>query len=392
MPDDYISQQSIASDLQSVHSAYVHIPFCRHRCGYCNFTLVAGRDYLIDQYIEALQTEIESRTRESSDLLKMQTIFLGGGTPTHLNPQQLDRLLRSLRNTFAWDDSTEFSTEANPNDICHEKANVLQSHGVNRLSLGAQSFDPQKLQQLERDHDEAQIRKAIEIGKDHFQGVSIDLIFGAPNETLQEWQSDLQKAISTGIDHVSTYGLTIEKGTQFWNSVHHGRMSEIDDELAAEMYESSIANLNANGFEHYEVSNFAKPKHRSQHNEAYWLQKPFFGFGPGAASFIGSRRTINHRSTNKYIKKILNAECSFEEVEELDRELLARERLVFGLRRLEGIDIAEFQKQSGFSVNELVEKPLQRFLDAGLLQLTGNKLALTEKGLLISDSLWPDFL
>jgi oxygen-independent coproporphyrinogen III oxidase len=369
-------------------SAYIHVPFCRHHCGYCNFTLVVGRDDLISAYLEALAREL-SWLHEPHEV---DTLFFGGGTPTHLPPTQLDQLFDLAKRWFPLASDFEFSMEANPIDLDEARCEVLMNAGVTRISLGVQSFRAEKLQALERDHRQPEILAAYENARRFALSVSLDLIFAAPGETLEQWQRDLENAIALQPDHISTYGLTFERGTSFWGRLNRGELSRTEEETEGQMYELAIDLLTAAGYEHYEVSNFARPGHRCRHNEAYWTGQPFFAAGPGAARYIAGRREMNHRSTTTYIQRVLSGQSPVAESEELSPEDHARERLVFALRRLEGISPAEFEQETGYSVEQLVAVPLARFVPQGLFTHTDETLRLTRRGLLISDSLWPAFL
>jgi len=382
------SERATNASRASPRSVYVHVPFCRHRCGYCNFTLIANRDDLIGRYLDALRREFAGLPKCST----VDTIFVGGGTPTHLSRLQSEELLKLIAEYFALSAGGEYSFEANPHDVTEEKAALLADYGVTRLSLGAQSFDPEKLRLLERDHDARQIKEATRLAARYFHSYSLDLIFGAPHESLKAWSDDLRKAIELQPTHVSTYGLTIEKGTQFWNQVTKGKLTEVEEDQSAEMYELAIDRLTEAGFEHYEVSNFAAPNQRCRHNEAYWTGKAFYGLGAGATSFIDGRRATNHRSTSTYIKRVLAGESPVAEQERLPPENAARERLVFGLRRLQGINLAEFGRDTGYTVWELAGAEIKNFIAAGFLEENGQSLRLTRRGLLISDSLWPALL
>jgi putative oxygen-independent coproporphyrinogen III oxidase len=372
----------------SPRAAYIHVPFCRHRCGYCNFTLVALRDDLIDAYLEALERELSglSQPRE------VDTLFFGGGTPSHLSAEHLERLLEIVRRWLPPSGGAEVSVEVNPIDLGDVKARVFADAGVTRISLGAQSFQAWKLAALERDHDAATIRAAVERARQFAKSISLDLIFGVPGESLMQWRDDLQPALALAPDHVSTYGLTFEKGKSFWSWLNRGELSRLDEELERQMYEAAIDALTAAGFEHYEVSNFARPGHRCRHNENYWLGGQYFAAGPGAARFIAGRRQTNHRSTTTYISRVLAGQSPVAEAEQLAPEDAARERLVFALRRLEGIDTADFAAATGFGIEQLGGEGLCRMIDLGLLELSGNRLHLTRAGLLVSDAIWPEFL
>lgn len=371
-------------------AAYIHVPFCRHRCGYCNFTLVAGREDLIEAYLEALGRELALLGGPH----EVDTLFFGGGTPTHLPRPQLSRLLERVLDTFPLAQGGELSIEANPIDVVEgsDKLRDLAAAGVTRLSLGIQSFHPAVLALLERDHTPRQAVEAVRRARATFSSVSIDLIFGVPGQSLADWQSDLQVVREAEIQHVSTYGLTFEKGTAFWSRRGKGKLTQADEELERQMYETAIDTLTSAGFEHYEVSNFARPGHRCRHNETYWLGGQYFAAGPGASRFIAGRRETNHRSTTTYIARLLAAQSPVAEAESLGAENAARERLVFALRRLEGVDAIGFASQTGFTIEQLGGTALAKFLSLGLLEVAAGRLRLTRAGLLVSDSLWGEFL
>jgi oxygen-independent coproporphyrinogen III oxidase len=402
----------------TARSAYIHVPFCRHRCGYCNFTLVAGRDDLIGAYLDALARELGwlQTPRE------VETLFFGGGTPTHLPPPQLERLFAIVRKWLPLAAAGELSVEANPADLGRKRpdekgsgvfgggkpsvmespfppktldpfvAEILAEAGVTRVSLGVQSFNPRKLALLERDHGPAEIQLAYERARGFAQSVSLDLIFGVPGETLDDWQRDLEAALALAPDHVSTYGLTFEKGTEFWSRLSRGELSRVEEGTERQMYETAIDTLSSAGYEHYGVSNFASPRHRCRHNEVYWTGGEYYAAGPGAARYLGGRREINHRSTTTYISRVLAGQSPIAESEQLGPEDAARERLVFALRRLEGIDAKQFAAATGFTIEHLGGAALPRLTEQGLLELRDNRLRLTRAGLLVSDAIWPEFL
>ncbi|MFO0868087.1 MAG: radical SAM family heme chaperone HemW [Pirellulales bacterium] len=372
----------------SPRAAYIHVPFCRRRCGYCNFTLVAGRDDLIPAYLDALARELAS----SPAPRPVDTLFLGGGTPTHLPVPHLRQLLTLVTHAFPLQPHHEFSVEANPRDITPPLVELLAEFGVNRLSLGAQSFSSRKLTLLERDHHATDVRAAVELAQTYFPVVSLDLIFGVPGETLGEWTDDLLGALALNPQHLSTYGLTIEQGARFFALAAHGHLAPLDEELERQFYELVCDRLTAAGWEHYEVSNFALPGYRCRHNETYWLGLPYYAAGPGAARFVDGRREVNHRSTTTYIRRLQSGCSPVAESESLPPEAAARERLVFALRRLEGLAARAFAQETGFSLEQLVGPLLTRYADLGLLHWDGERLRLTRAGLLVSDSLWPEFL
>jgi oxygen-independent coproporphyrinogen-3 oxidase len=376
------------SSVGAPRAAYIHVPFCRHRCGYCNFTLVAGRDDLIESYLEALECELSGLERP----YEVDSLFFGGGTPTHLPPDQLRRMLAIGRTWFPLAGGAEFSVEANPIDLTECKSQILAEAGVTRVSLGGQSFHEWKLKALERDHSGDTIRAAVNQARQFAKSVSLDLIFGVPGESLADWQRDLTAAIESNPDHVSTYGLTFEKGANFWSRLTHGELSRVDEEIERQMYLAAIDMLTVAEFEHYEVSNFARPGHRCRHNENYWFGGPYFAAGPGASRFVAGRRETNHRSTTTYIQRVLAGQSPIAETEQLEPQDAARERLVFALRRLEGIDPAEFAAATGFTVEQLGGEALPCLIDLGLMERSASRLRLTRRGLLVSDAIWPEFV
>ncbi|MEQ8847293.1 radical SAM family heme chaperone HemW [Botrimarina sp.] len=370
-------------------SAYLHVPFCRRRCGYCNFAVVAGRDDLAGRYLDALAVELSWLGGPQP----VDTLYIGGGTPTRLALPELERLLSLAAEWFPPAGAQrEWTVEANPGDLTRQSVRLLAEHGVTRLSLGVQSLNAAKLSRLERDHTPADVRRVVEAARGAGLSVAVDLIFAAPGETLDAWRRDLSDTLALAPDHVSTYGLTYEKGTSFWSRRHSGGLAELDDELQRSMYLDAIDRLNAAGLEHYEVSNFALPDRRSRHNEAYWLGHEYHAAGPGAARYSRGVRQTNHRSTFTWLRRVEAGSSPVAESEELSPEDRARERLVFGLRRLEGVDRRVFADASGYTVDALAGDAVRRFAAEGLLDDDGRRVRLTREGLLVSDALWPELL
>lgn len=387
-------------------AAYIHVPFCRHRCGYCNFTLVAGRDDLIEDYLRAIELELfgleTAREYNAPAGLvvddahlsprQVDTLYFGGGTPTYLRPAQLRRLATVVLDRYPLASGYEWTVEANPIDIDEPMVETLAALGVTRVSIGGQSFQPEKLKLLERDHLPRHIERAVRLVRAANMQVALDLIFAAPGETLEQWAMDLQMAISLAPDHVSTYGLTFERGTTFWSRRLRSSLEEVAEDLQREMYELAIERLTTVRFEHYEISNFARPGYRSRHNQVYWSGDGYFAAGPGATRYVNGVRETNHRSTTTYIKRVLAGISPVAEREELSPEARARELLVFGLRRIEGISRGEFAKHTGYELDRLVDAPLRKFVNLGLLNDDGERIKLTPAGLFVSDAIWPEML
>ncbi len=369
-------------------AAYIHVPFCRHRCGYCNFTLIADRDDLIESYLTALREELSWL----DDTFSIDTLYLGGGTPSHLPPRLLDELFQIVLERFTLAAGFEFTMEANPADITPELVRVMNAYQVNRVSLGVQSFSARKLAVLERNHDAAGIQQAVDWLQAAVPSISLDLIFAVPEESLDEWAADLHCAMKLEPQHISTYGLTFEPGTAFHRRRQNQEFSLVAEEEDRQMYEMAISHLVKHGMEHYEVSSFALPGKRSRHNETYWSGRSYFAAGPGAARYVKGRRETNHRSTMGYLRRVKAGQSPVVDREELDPPERARELLVFGLRRLAGIDCEQFAIQTGFTVTELAGPAIERLVGLELLELVDQNLRLSREGLFVSDSIWPELL
>jgi oxygen-independent coproporphyrinogen-3 oxidase len=349
---------------------------------------VAGRDDLFCDYLRAIELELAllGAPRE------VDTLYFGGGTPTYLNVDQFRKLAATVLHWHPLAAGHEWTVEANPADITGPMIDSLALLGVTRLSLGGQSFRQEKLRLLERDHLAADIGGSVALARKAGMQVSLDLIFGTPGETLEQWAADVETAIALELDHVSTYGLTFERGTTFWSRRERGDLEQVDESLEREMYALAIDRLIAAGFEHYEVSNFAQPGRRSRHNETYWSGAGYHAVGPGAARYVDGVRESNHRSTTQYLKLVLTGESPVAERECLSRAARARELLVFGLRRLEGVSRRNFLLTTDYEIDDLVAAPLRKFTSLGLLFDDGNVVRLTREGLFVSDVIWPEML
>ena len=349
---------------------------------------MAGRDDLIDRYLTAVGRELE----RCPVPLDLDTLYLGGGTPSHLGPEGLERLFAVLHEQLRPVAGAEVSVEANPLDVTPDLVTALRTGGVIRVSLGGQSLDAATLRALDRDHGPDDVRRAVDLLVPAGFAVSLDLMTAAPGQSLAAVEADLAAAVALGVQHVSVYCLTWEKGTAFESQRAKGLLRPVDDPVERAMFEVAIDRLEAAGFEHYEVSNFAKPGARCRHNEAYWDCRPWEAFGPGAARFDGRTRITNHRSTTTWMNKVLAAADYTGDVDAMTAEDAARERIVVGLRRRAGIARTDFRAASGFDLDALIAGPLHRWIDTGLATDDGNCIRLTREGLLVSDSLWADVL
>jgi oxygen-independent coproporphyrinogen-3 oxidase len=381
-------EPTLAQAAADPRAAYVHVPFCIHRCGYCDFTVIAGRDDLIPSYLDALERELATLGTPR----EIDTLFVGGGTPTQLSPGELSRLLNMLRKWFPLAPGYEFSVEANPAGLDAAKVDVLVAGGVNRVSLGVQSFDSSVLSTLERDHRRPEIPAAIAHVRRRIENVSLDLIFGVPGQSLATWRETLREAIELDPAHTSTYGLTYEQGTAFWGRRRKGQLVPAPEDLERDMYALAMDELAAAGYEQYELSNFARPGRACRHNQTYWQGRPYYGFGPGAARYINGSRETNHRSVTTWLRRVLAGRSPTAERETLSPEDRARELLVLGLRTNAGIDTAAFQERTGFTLETLAADVLRKHREAGLLEHSGTHLRLTRGGRFVADSIVVDLL
>jgi oxygen-independent coproporphyrinogen-3 oxidase len=344
---------------------------------------------LVDAYLAALDRELSALETPRP----VDTIFLGGGTPSHLDPPRLDRLLMMVRRWFPPAEGCEFSLEANPADIDAGRLAAAVAGGVTRVSLGVQSFDAAKLKLLERDHTAAVAHAAVELVRKAGLAVSLDLIFAAPGETLDLWRHDLDRALALEPDHLSLYGLTFERGTAYWSRREKGELRGQDEETERAMYLEAIDRLAAAGYEQYEISNFARPGRRCRHNETYWAARGYYAAGPGAARYVDGIRETNHRSTTTWLARIMSGRSPVDEREELAPEDRAREALVLGLRRVvDGVDRRAFAAEFGYEVDALGGDELRKLIAGGLLKEGDGRLRLTREGLLLADWIWSKFL
>jgi oxygen-independent coproporphyrinogen-3 oxidase len=376
-------------------AAYIHIPFCAHHCGYCDFAVVSGQDHLMDQYLNALSAELATLGRPQP----VRSIFIGGGTPTYLDGKRLERMLAGITHWLALiasedQDSMqiEFSVESNPGTLTEEKVRTLADFGVSRVSLGSQSFQPRVLEVLERDHVPEDVPRAVEAVKSRIPQVSLDLIFGVPGQTLADWRLDLDRALKMQPDHISTYGLTYEKGTRLWKQRQAGALKPLDEEAELAMYLQAIDSLESAGFEHYEISNHALPGKWSRHNQTYWANEAYFGFGLGAARYIEGRREVNTRSIQDYMRKTLAGESATFQSEVLPPEERACETMALQLRRSKGIIRKSFQKQTGFALDDLAGPSIARQVDLGLMNDDGASVRLTRQGKCVADAVIRELL
>ena len=370
-------------------TAYVHVPFCGHHCGYCDFAVAAGQDHLVELYLDALELEL----RTLGTPRPVESLFVGGGTPTYLTAGQLDRLFSSLDRWLPrTGDRHEVSVESTPESWTAEKVRVLAAHGVNRASIGVQSFQPHLLAALDRRHGVEQIPHTVEIVRREIPALSFDLIFASPGQTLADWHADLATAMGYAPDHLSTYGLTYETGTPLWKARRKKTLTPVTEDDEAAMYGAAIDTLTGHGFEHYEVSNFARPGQRSLHNQRYWANDAYYGFGTGAARYVHGSRELNVRDTAVYIRRMLAGEDPTFQRETLAPRDRAFETMAVQLRRADGIAYADFTARTGFDLRELLAQQLPMHFRENLLTDNGVSLTLTPAGKFVADGVIEDLL
>ena len=365
---------------------YIHIPFCKSRCIYCAFYSTTAHE-LRQRYVDALCREMEIHPLPEG--ISINTIYLGGGTPSQLTSHQLHQLFIYINKVYgqkpeANGQKPEITIEVNPDDVTPEFAATLSQLPINRVSMGAQTFDDERLRFLRRRHTAAQVSEAVRLLRDAgIRNISIDLMYGFPNETLDDWQHDIDAAVALDVEHLSAYCLSIEEGTPLYEQMLNEKLEMINDkteELERQMYELLMNKLTDAGYEHYEISNFAKPSFRSRHNSSYWHDIPYIGIGAAAHSYDGSCRQWNVADIHQYMDAIERGEIPSER-EILDADTHYNDRITVALRTSDGLDLDSLtERHRSYCISEA-----QRFLDDGLLRLRDNHLVLTRKGLFVSD-------
>ena len=377
---------------------YLHIPFCKSRCSYCDFaTDVYKSGEIVDRYVDALTSEILAAHHKKnppanvggSDL-SIDTIYFGGGTPSLLTPLQLEKILSAVDKQFAVQPEIELTVEMNPATVTLEKLKDYRSLGVNRASFGVQTFDDTELKRLARGHNADDARMTFRLLRDAgFENISFDLIAGLPRQTLADWERNLDEALTLQPEHLSLYLLEIHDGTPLATQVRDGRQPMPDEDLAAEMYELMLDKVTAAGYAQYEISNFARTGFESRHNTKYWRLEPVYGFGVSAHSFDGSQRHANERDTAKYVSLIEGSGGADVMREQIDA---ASEFIFLGLRLNKGIDAAEYKTRFGIDLHQKYSAELKEIRDAGLIETDGRNFRLTRRGMLFSNEVFRVFI
>jgi oxygen-independent coproporphyrinogen-3 oxidase len=390
-------------------SFYLHIPFCTHRCGYCDFNTYAGLEALMPAYVDALIKEAELFAQSAPERQTVHTVFFGGGTPSLLPPDDIGRILAVLRAVLDVTEDAEISLEANPGTLTLDKLRGLRDAGVNRLSFGVQSASPEELRLLEREHDFSDVIHAVQWARQAgFDNLNLDWIFGLPGQSLASWQRNMELAISLGPEHLSLYALSIEHGTPFKELSSRGLLPSLDDDLAADMYEHAAIALKDAGYLQYEISNWAKAGPDGEplacrHNLQYWRNLPYVGLGAGAHGFVGGHRTANVLGPAAYIKRLKTGKAgeyprtsATASIEPIDARREMGDMMMMGLRLIEeGVSRDDFASRFGQPIEDIYADEIESLSTRGLLEvLNGDKdvLRLTERGRLLGNQVFSEFV
>jgi len=364
---------------------YIHIPFCRKKCFYCDFykTTATGKKSL---FLEALHHEVELR----SDYLEneeAETVYFGGGTPSILSVEEIKAVLFRLKQTFSIISTAEITLEANPDDLNPVYFSALRQNGINRLSIGIQSFSDQDLKRMNRRHSTAQaIQSVNEAFRAGFSDISIDLIYGLPGQTADQWRENLAIATTLPVSHISAYHLTYHEGTLFHQWLRQGLLHELTEDESLAQFELLVRSMEKAGFEQYEISNFARNGAYSKHNSSYWSGKKYLGLGPSAHSFNGISRQWNADDIELYVNSVLSGKPAFES-EILTPKDKLNDYLITGIRTKWGISVSHIQSVYGESTKEKIVRSVRTYLENGCLQLSGDQISLTKKGIMVSDQI-----
>lgn len=375
---------------------YIHIPFCETRCHYCNFATGGYESELARRYVAAVRAEI-SRAEIKLGMRQVDSIYFGGGTPTTLTVEQLGGIIELCRAKFdvspPSDTEAEITSEANPGTITLEFLEALRAVGVNRLSFGVQSFDDGELSMIGRSHSAEDARQALRLARAAgFENISIDLIAGLPEQKMETWRRNLAEAFALQPDHLSVYLLELYKDAPLLHRINRGELRAIDDELTVEMYFALKDEAERHGFDHYEISNWARPGMESRHNLKYWTGAPYWAFGVSAAGYDGAHRWSNTRNIHEYLTKIESGESAVAETETLDADDLQSENLFLRLRLKEGVNLIEHEQRFGVRVTERYADELARLGEAGLIELNNDTLKISRAGTVLANEVFAAFV
>ncbi|HZQ10334.1 MAG TPA: radical SAM family heme chaperone HemW [Anaerolineae bacterium] len=372
---------------------FVYIPYCPTICTYCDFNVYARREGEFEAYINAVTREIELVAEHIPNPRLAKTLAFGGGTPSILTASSIEMIVNAVRERFEFPPNAEWTLEANPGTVNLEKLRAFHEMGFTRLSLGVQTFDDARLRAFNRNHTTAESYDAFALARRAgFGNLNLDLIYGLPDQTLEEWCITLDRALALQSEHLSLYGLQVEDGTILKKQIEQGRVHSPNSELAAEMYELAVEKLASAGFVHYEISNWARLGFESQHNKTYWLNEPYLGFGAGAHSSWQGTRYENVKHPREYIRRLEVRNSPIAAREEILREMQMSETIFLGLRLAEGVSWARFHERFAVDAREVYREPIALLKGSGLLQTDDMRMWLTESGMLVSNQILWRFL
>jgi oxygen-independent coproporphyrinogen-3 oxidase len=372
---------------------YIHIPFCKSRCSYCDFATGIYQSELAEQYVAALLVDLKT-TRQRQPPRVVDTIYFGGGTPSMLSPNQIGRILKTVHACFEISSAAEITMEINPGSVTDPILREFKNAGVNRASFGAQTFDDGELARLGRAHNSTDTVKTFDaLRRASFDNISFDLIAGLPGQSMSTWERNVERALALGPEHLSFYLLEVHPGTPLVQQIERGIQPKPDDDLAGEMYAVMLERAAEAGYEHYEISNLCRPGFESRHNTKYWCGAPYFGFGCSSHSYDGlNHRWSNERDVAKYVKQIEIGESPVVEQNDLTSEELRAEAVFLGMRLMRGMNVREYQRLFGVDIRDEHREDFSRFKDAGLIEFDGDLVRLTRAGALMSNEIFSSFV
>ncbi|KEZ51079.1 radical SAM family heme chaperone HemW [Metabacillus indicus] len=375
-----------------VQAAYFHIPFCEQICHYCDFNKVFLKNQPVDEYLDSMHKEMKNTVKKTpADRLK--TIFIGGGTPTALNEFQMEKLLTSIAEEFPVGGLHEYAAEANPGEVSLEKLKIMKELGVNRLSFGVQTFNDRLLEKIGRSHRSEDVMKTIGLAeKAGFDNISIDLMYGLPGQTMDDFKETLHTAFSLDVQHYSSYSLIVEPKTVFYNLMSKGKLLLPPQEEEAAMYELLMEEMDKHGFAQYEISNFAKPGYESMHNLTYWNNEEYFGIGAGAHSYGGGVRRANAGPLKKYMSLVEEEGFPYTSEHIVSKAEAMEEEMFLGLRKSAGVSRARFYEKFGMRMEQVFGQQIKEQIANGLIEENGDFLSLTHKGKLLGNEVFQAFL
>jgi oxygen-independent coproporphyrinogen III oxidase len=380
--------------MSTLAGIYIHIPFCATRCHYCNFATGGYESELALRYTAAVREEIARSDVSNNPMMRrVDTIYFGGGTPTTLTVEQISSLIETCRLRFDVASDSEITVEANPGSISQNYLEELRSAGLNRLSFGVQSFDDDELRMIGRTHSAEEAREAVRTARAAgFANVSIDLIAGLPEQKMETWRRNIEEAFALAPDHLSVYLLELYKDAPLLHRINRGELRAVDDELTVEMYFALVDEAERRGFEHYEISNWARPGFESRHNLKYWTGAPYWAFGISAAGYDGLARWSNTRNIHEYLDKVESSQTPVAERTELDDEDRQSENLFLRLRLKDGVDLDEHLRRFGVNALERYRDEIERLREAGLVELSENRLKISRAGAVLANEVFAAFV